>query len=302
MRLCVVLCCVVLIGITAAMTSVSSPTTSTPLRIDDLNHSVEGLLRGLPGVADVEVHQAYKPSHRIIHLRDWHYISRDLFAIDHREEALTDEELDEHYHEFLKQVDSVQLEQMTLLRTLIPHHGLKRLFCEGLTSRDMPNYRERIGVLKDMEVNQIARLKRQLIEVRELLVGRPDPDVQDMEAKILDLLYGSYWRLVEMGAAGRLLVSGEIEEVLPMEDHELLDSANPVTADGQVRFDAEKVKARRDAIVKNMLKAGPFGMMILGGDHDLAENVMRVGEGKCEYIRVTLNRYKQVEEIDITNK
>jgi len=292
----VVLCCVVLIGVTAAVTRVQSPTSSTPLRLDDLDQSVEGLLRGLPGVADVEVHQAYKPSHRIIHLRDWHYISRDLFAIDHRDEALIDEALDQQYHKFLKQVDSVQLEQMTLLRTLIQQHGLKRLYCEGLTSKDMPNYREKIGVLKDMETNQIAQLKRQLIEVRELLVGRPDPEAEVMEAKILDLLYGFYWRLVEMGAAGRLLVSGEIEEVLPVEDHELLDAANPITSDGQVRFDAEKVKARRDAIVKNVLKSGSFGLMILGGDHDLTENVKLVGGGKCEYIRVTLKRYKQVEE------
>jgi len=296
MRWCVVLCCVVLIGVTAAVTRVQSPTSSTPLRLDDLDQSVEGLLRGLPGVADVEVHQAYKPSHRIIHLRDWHYISRDLFAIDHRDEALIDEALDQQYHKFLKQVDSVQLEQMTLLRTLIQQHGLKRLYCEGLTSKDMPNYREKIGVLKDMETNQIAQLKRQLIEVRELLVGRPDPEAEVMEAKILDLLYGFYWRLVEMGAAGRLLVSGEIEEVLPVEDHELLDAANPITSDGQVRFDAEKVKARRDAIVKNVLKSGSFGLMILGGDHDLTENVKLVGGGKCEYIRVTLKRYKQVEE------
>ena len=295
-RLCVVLCCVVLIGVTAAVTSVPPPTSSTPLRIDDLNHSVEGLLRGMPGVADVEVHQVNKPTHRIIHLRDWHFISKDLFAIDHHVEALNDEKLDQQYHNFLKQVDSLQLDQMTLLRTLIQQHGLKRLFCEGLTHRDMPNYREKIGVLKDMETNQIARLKRQLNEVRELLVGRPDPEAEVMEAKILDLLYGFYWRLVEMGAAGRLLVSGEIEEVLPVEDHELLDAANPITSDGQVQFDAEKVQARRDAIVQNMLKAGSFGLMILGGDHDLTENVKRVGEGKCEYIRVTLKRYNQVEE------
>ena len=296
MRWCVVICCVVLIGVTAAMTSVSSSTSNTPLRLDDLNHSVEGLLRGLPGVSDVEVHRVNKPTHRIIHLRDWHYISRDLFAIDHRDEALTDEELDQRYQKFLQGVDSVQLEQMTLLRTLIQQHGLKRLFCEGLASRDMPNYWEKISILKDMEANQIAQLKRQLNEVRELLVQSPDPEAQVMEEKILDLLYGNYWRLVEMGASGRLLVSGEIEEVLPMEDYEILDAANPVTSEGQVQFDEKKVQARRDAIVKNVLKAGPFGLMILGGDHDLSENVQRVGEGKCEYIRVTLGRYKQVEE------
>ena len=46
-RLCVVLCCVVLIGVTAAVTRVQLSTSSTPLRLDDLDQSVEGLLRGL---------------------------------------------------------------------------------------------------------------------------------------------------------------------------------------------------------------------------------------------------------------
>ena len=68
---------------------------------------------------------------------------------------------------------------------------------------------------------------------------------------------------------------------------------NPVTADGQVRFDALKIKARHDAIVKNVLKEGAFGLVILGGDHDLSENVRRLGEGKCEYVRVTTKRFRE---------
>ena len=67
----------------------------------------------------------------------------------------------------------------------------------------------------------------------------------------------------------------------------------PVTADGQVRFDPLKVQARHDAIVKNVLKEGSFGLVILGGDHDLSENVRRLGEGKCEYVGVTTKRYRE---------
>ena len=51
--------------------------------------------------------------------------------------------------------------------------------------------------------------------------------------------------MVRLGAAGRLLVSGEIENVHPLEDEKPLDAANPVTADGKVRFDALKVQARQ---------------------------------------------------------
>ena len=82
----------------------------------------------------------------------------------------------------------------------------------------------------------------------------PDPEVQLLEQNILGLLQGYRFQLVELGAARRLLVSGEIEDVLPLEDDEPLDAANPVTADGQVRFDVLKVQTRQDAIVKNLLK------------------------------------------------
>ena len=94
---------------------------------------------------------------------------------------------------------------------------------------------------------------------------------------------------------GRLLVSGEIEDILPLENEEPLNAANPVTADGQVRFDALKVQARHDAIVKNLLKGGLFGLMILGGDHDLSENARRLGEGKGEYVRVTMKRFREAD-------
>ena len=79
-----------------------------------------------------------------------------------------------------------------------------------------------------------------------------------------------------------------------MEDDEPLDAANPVTVDGKVRFDALKVQARQDAIVKNLLKGGSFDLMILGGDYDLSESVRRLGDAKCEYVRVTTGRFRNV--------
>ena len=132
-------------------------------------------------------------------------------------------------------------------------------------------------------------------EVRQLRAETqtPDPEVQLLEQNILGLLHGYRLQMVELGAAGRLLVSGEIEDVLPLEDEEPLNAANPVNADGQVRFDALKVQARHDAIVKNVLKEGSFGLVILGGEHDLSENARRLGEGKCEYVRVTMKRFEQ---------
>jgi hypothetical protein len=93
--------------------------------------------------------------------------------------------------------------------------------------------------------------------------------------------------LLEIGAAGRLPVAGELEEVLPLDDATLLDAAGPVVANGKVTFDAAKVTARRDAMVERALAKDHAAVIVLGGSHDLTENVRGiVGEG-CEYIRVT---------------
>ena len=46
--------------------------------------------------------------------------------------------------------------------------------------------------------------------------------------------------------------------------------------------------------MKNVLKEGSFGLVILGGNHDLSENVRRLGEGKCEFVRVTMKRFREV--------
>jgi hypothetical protein len=47
-------------------------------QIDDLAAPAADILRQLPGVDDVQVLVgAPKPAHRIIHLRDWHFVPRE---------------------------------------------------------------------------------------------------------------------------------------------------------------------------------------------------------------------------------
>ncbi len=97
-----------------------APTTKAP--IDNLNSPVVDLLRQLPGVVQVEVAVTVKePTSRIIHLRDWHFIPRELFALDMKEvhgRDLADKEIDRLYQEFLLEVELVQIEQLaTLLST-----------------------------------------------------------------------------------------------------------------------------------------------------------------------------------------
>ena len=99
--------------------------------------------------------------------------------------------------------------------------------------------------------------------------------------------------LLEMGAAGRLLISGELEDVLRLEDADALEKAKPILPSGGVKLDPVKIEARRDAHMKLALKDGPVAMIVLGGAHDLTASVRRFG-GECEYLRVTTSLFREI--------
>lgn len=287
----------VLVGLPLTLLSLREFQEDASLHLDVLNRSVSGVLKKVPGVAAVEVRRILRPTHRIIQLRDRDFVSRDRFAVELRassRQPLSEEEINRRYQEFLEEVDSIQQEQMELLRVLINDHGLKRIHAEGFSDKDLPAYREKISSLRELEAHQISRLKKQLQEVQKLLADKPTPEVRSLEHKILSLLADFQVRLIEMGAAGRLLISGTIQEVLPIEDAEALEKSDPVTSDNKTRLEQAKKEKRQDAIVRNALKAGPFVLLVLGGEHDLTESVNRFGQGKCEYIRVTTKRYREI--------
>src|SRR5262245_23603232 len=74
-------------------------------RLDDLTTPAAHLLRQLPGVVEVEaLVSPAKPTRRIIHLRDWHFVPEDQFALDlgrSTGKPLSDEEAKARYREFL---------------------------------------------------------------------------------------------------------------------------------------------------------------------------------------------------------
>jgi hypothetical protein len=98
--------------------------------------------------------------------------------------------------------------------------------------------------------------------------------------------------LLKVGAAGRLLIAGEIKEVLPLDNAELLEQAGPIISEGEIIFDPVKFAASEDGIVKAVTAKRGLALIVLGGDHDLSDSIRRVGSGRCEYIRVTTGRYK----------
>jgi hypothetical protein len=278
-----------------------APTTNT--QINNVGSPVIDLLRGLPSVVQVEVGVAPKnPTSRIVHLRDWHFVPKELYALDMKAtlgRELATDEIDRLHQELLLEVELVQIEQMALLRCLIKHHGLKRVFSEGFSPKELEAYREKIGVLRAMEREQIPQIRKQLEDVRKLVegsTGERKEKAQDIETQLVTMLDEHKYRLLEMGATGRLLISGELEEVLPLDDAEALEKANPVSPSG-VRLDHVKIEARHDAQVKTVMRAGTVtvAVIVLGGAHDLSASIRRAS-GNCEYLRVTTKRFREIGE------
>jgi hypothetical protein len=91
----------------------------------------------------------------------------------------------------------------------------------------------------------------------------------------------------------RLLVPGELEDLLPLDDAAAPVAAKPSGPGGRPTFDAAKEDARHDAVVKNT--AGePVALIILGAAHELSGSVRRAGG--CEYVRVTTRRVREFAE------
>ena len=174
-------------------------------------------LRKLPSVhSATSTPTKSKPKQIIIHLLNWHFISKEEFAADLSESTdgnLSEEEINKRYLEFLNDVEAIQKEQKQILRYLIKKHKVRSVYLEGLTEKNLSAFNSFIKTLRDFEV--------------------PEGD------GAFELFLKEQYRrdLMQLGAAAQLKISNELNSVLPLENAEAFEAANPVGKDGKVRFD-----------------------------------------------------------------
>jgi hypothetical protein len=123
----------------------------------------------------------------------------------------------------------VQLEHLALLPCLARRHGLRRVFVEGMAPEGVKNFREMVAALKNVE----PQLREQLQDVQSVLQGAQErtarhAKAKEIEGEVLGLLERFRLDVLPFGTAGRLLMSGDIEEVLALDDAKLLDEAKPI--------------------------------------------------------------------------
>jgi hypothetical protein len=223
-------------------------------------------LRDAPGVANADVRVSPPwPTRRLIQVCDFLMVPRGAFNGPGS------------YEDHLREMESVQEEEMTLLRWLAARFRLGFVYQGGLTREDAPGLRVDAGKLGQAERGEILSLRK---EQATAAGGKSVGDARaarELQAR-LDAHRESVLRL---GAAGRLLMSGALDDVQP------LDDARPLTAERADPRDAKARKARQDAMTQNALRGGePVVVVVLDGRFDLSESV-REQHPNCGYIRVT---------------
>lgn len=208
-----------------------------------------------PQVTTVVVAPANRPKRQILHVLNWHFVDRKAFEADGGEDWET----------FLESVENVQAEQVDLLRHLKDVHGIDAVYLEGMTDADVEDYQK----------------------LAEALAGWKAPIGDDAMSEFLRRQHREDKLL--LGAAAQV----EGLEVLPVEDPEAMEAANPIRG-AKVEYDEKAIELREDAMVKRLLTSNRTIMvLIMGGDHDLEENIKQLSDD-VEYVRVVVRAHEEV--------
>lgn len=238
---------------------------------------------------------ALSQTRQVIHVCDWHYVPKESFAADLRTDNpnYSDEEIDKLYAQHLVDVEAIQAEQIQHLRILLHEHKLKRVWVEGLTPEDMPAFQELVRQVKAVKENDVPRLRDQFDEAEQLIAefaaaGKKETDdykqAVAIREKIRELLKEHREQLLRIGAPGRMLMAGELAEIIPLDDAAAHQASNPIKRDGKVVLDETEIEAREKAMVERLLAADePVSVIVLGTGHDLADQLDGSG---VKYVRI----------------
>lgn len=202
---------------------------------------------------------------RIVQLCNWHLIPWESFEAVLKADGVHDEEILHRFELHEDRVENVQAEQRTLMLFLVEELQLKSVHLEGLCAEDAVNF------------------DRRLQQLRSAFDSKNDQDVEPLRAEAI-----RQDRLLA-GTAGQLSMDG-IVRVLPVEDRAAFEAASPFRSDGSCIDDPKLTEQREQEIVRHLLHDGVVTFVILGGLHDLSDNV----PDDCEYVRIETKRYVEL--------
>ena len=203
----------------------------------------------------------------VIQIDNWHWVSKLYYATDLKEldPTLTEAEIDKRYAQYLNDLEELQLQQVELIRELSKTHGVKRIFYEGVTDENLEACHQ-----SNARVKRLDSLKDEIDALGN------DPEADTIRKKLESLRAELREESLQLGAIGHLIRSSEIADYLPLEDAATVVAADPLGRDGKLRSNAAAEKAREDEMAKRLLATGPIAIVVLGGDHDLEDNLKKL--------------------------
>jgi len=161
---------------------------------------------------------------RIVQIADWHWVPEGQHG-------------DGDYGKFLDLLERIQQQQMDAIRKM----EVREVWIEGQSDKTIADFRAHVLKLRD---------------------AKPDSNSDNP----VDQLIADTYRedLLQIGAAGRLLLTREIDDVLPLEDHKAWQAAKPLNG----VIDPKANEARERAMAKRLPSRA---VIVLGVGHDLSK-------------------------------
>ena len=100
---------------TAGFLAIASCASFLPSLVNAEDRVTAASLRPMPSVVEVTVRTAKQPTHRIVHILDWHYVPKKQFLLDTP---------GGDYDAFLDDVEALQKQQRALIKAI----GVKSVF------------------------------------------------------------------------------------------------------------------------------------------------------------------------------
>lgn len=263
--------------------------------IDDLELRIEDVLASSPDVAKVEVVvRVPHPAHRIIHVLDSHYLSREEYRLSRRPAT------EEGYREHVGAIEALIHHQHDFLCWLADVYSLREVHQESVSQVRLERFIEDNRKFHEKWQQSRPELRDRIAQLREAieLAERQGKDATDLRKQERAAEKAFHWRLTQ-GAVRNLLISRPDVRILPAEDEEAFQAGLckiVACIQGKTTWRGPENDRREASIVANLLTRR-CAVIVLGRAHDLSKEIQIQGGGKCEYIRVTPKGFpKKIEQ------
>ena len=109
--------------------------------IDDHRQSISAFLAELRGIESVDETEIDSPSRRLVHLVDRSLPTKEQFLVCLRSLAdggVSTDQRDALYQDYVQQIALKHIEQLTILKCLVKHHGLRRVVVWQVADQAQP--------------------------------------------------------------------------------------------------------------------------------------------------------------------